>query len=137
MVLSSDCFAQEDNMNFSGGMVKVEYPSDPLPCKDSLTNYTFNCLGNDLNIHIPCNYLRTDFFQYTEGRILTIHYPDSSTISILCGTEANINLPGDNTKGYYFKKVVVKDYQIAYENVPGQKLRLFNKAFDLLNEDIK
>lgn len=106
-------------------------------CKDSLTNYSFNCLGSNLKIHVPCNYLRTDYFQYTEGQILTITYPDSSTIEILCGTQADISIQDNKTEGLFYKKVIVKGYQVIYENVPGHKLQLFNNAFELLNEDIK
>lgn len=86
---------------------------------------------------MPCNYLWTDYFQYTEGQILTIHYPDSSTISILCGYEAILSIQDNKTEGLHYKKVIVKGYQVTYANVPGQKLRLFNNAFELLNKDIK
>jgi hypothetical protein len=86
---------------------------------------------------VPCNYLRTDYFQYTEGEILTITYPDSSTIEILCGTQADISIEDNETNGLHHKKVTVKGYQLIYENVPEQKLRLFNAAFDLLKEDIE
>jgi len=86
---------------------------------------------------VPCNYLRTDYLQYTEGEILTIHYPDSSTISILCGTMAEISTEENKTKGLYNKNIIVKGYQITYADVPEQKLQLFNNAFKLLNEDIK
>jgi len=113
------------------------YPSNGLPCIDSLTNYFFSCLGKELKIHVPCNYIQTDYFQYTEGEILTIHYPDSSTISILCATQANLSIQDNKTKGLHSKKVIVKGHQITYANVPGQKVRLFNNAFELLNKDIK
>jgi hypothetical protein len=127
----------EDSTNFSGRLAKVVYPSNRLSCIDSLTDYSFNCLGNELKIHVPCNYLRTDYFQYTEGQILTIHYPDSSTISILCGYEASLSIQDNKIKGLYYKKVIVKGYNVTYANVPGQKLRLFNTAFELLDKDIK
>lgn len=126
-----------DSINFSGSITKVVYPSNRLPCIDSLTNYSFNCLGSKLKIHVPCNYLRTDYFQYTEGQILTIHYPDSSSITILCGTQADLSIEDNKTKELYDKKVIVKGYQITYENVPEKRLRLFNTAFELMNKDIK
>ena len=126
-----------DSTNFSGRLAKIVYPSNGLPCLDSLTDYSFNCLGKELKIHVPCNYLRTDYFQYTEGQILTIHYPDSSTIGILCGTQANISIQDNKIEGLHYKKVIVKGYQVIYQNVPRQKLRLFNYAFELLNKDIK
>jgi hypothetical protein len=126
-----------DSINFSGSITKVVYPSNPLPCEDSLISYSFDCLGNKLKIHVPCNYLRTDYLQYTEGEILTIHYPDSSTICILCGADADLSITDNKTKELYSKKVIVKGYQVTYENVPEQKLQLFNNAFELLNEDIK
>ncbi len=126
-----------DSIHISGSITEIIYPSSRRPCKDSLTNYSFNCFGNKLKIHVPCNYLRTNYFQYTEGEILTIHYPDSSTISILCGTEADLSIPDNKTKGLHHKKVIVKGYQLSYENVPEEKLQLFNNAFELLNEDIK
>ncbi len=126
-----------DSIHFSGSITKVVYPSNPLPYEDSLISYSFDCLGNKLKIHVPCNYLRTDYLQYTEGEILTIHYPDSSTISILCGTMAEISTEENKTKGLYNKNIIVKGYQITYADVPEQKLQLFNNAFKLLNEDIK
>jgi hypothetical protein len=127
----------DGSTNLSGRWAKVDYSSNRVTCKDSLINYSFNCLGNKLEIHLPCNYLRTDYFQYTEGEILKITYPDSSTISILCGTQANISIQDNKTNGLHYKKVIVKGYQVIYANVPGQKLRLFNTAFELLNKDIK
>ena len=126
-----------DSTNFSGRLAKVEYTSNRLMCRDSLTEYFFNCLGRKLKIHIPCNYLRTHHFPYTEGEILTITYPDSSSIGILCGSQANLSIQDNKTKGLNYKKVIVKGYQVIYQNVPGQKLRLFNSAFELLNNDIK
>ncbi len=123
-----------DSTHFSGRLTKVVYPSNRVPCKDSLSNFSVPCLGE---IPVPCNYLRIDYFQYTEGQILTIHYPDSSTISILCGSNANINIPENKTKNLHHKKVIIKGYQITYENVPEQRLRLFNYAFELLNKVIK
>jgi len=125
-----------NTIHFSGSKTKVIYPSRNA-CRDSLITYSFNCRGNDLKIHVPCNYLRTDYFQYTEGEILTIHYPDSSTISILCGADADLSITHNKTKEVYSKKVIVKGYQVTYENVPEQKLQLFNNAFELLKEDVK
>ena len=106
-------------------------------CKDSLTNYSLDCDGRKLEIHVPCKYLRTDYFQYIEGRILAIIYPDSSSIRILCGANADISIQDNKTKGLHYKKVNVKGYQVIYEDVPGQKLRVFDKAFELLKTDIK
>ncbi|MEO6547732.1 MAG: hypothetical protein ABIN94_07015 [Ferruginibacter sp.] len=126
-----------DSTNFSGRLLKVDYASNQQTFRDSLINYSFDCLGSKLKIHVPFNYSHIDYFQYTEGQILTIRYPDSSSISILCGTQANISIQESKTKGLHYKKVIVKGYQVIYENVPGQKLRLFNNAFELLNEDIK
>jgi hypothetical protein len=100
-------------------------------------NYSFDCDGSWQKIHVPCNYLRTDYLQYIEGQILTIHYPDSSTISILCGSNMDIGITDNKTKGLHYKKVIIKGYQLIYEDVPRQKLRLFNNAFELLNRDIK
>lgn len=126
----------EDSTHFSGRVAKVVYPSNQA-CKDSLTEYSFNCLGTELTIHVPCNYLRTDFFQYTEGEILIIHYPDASSISILCGTQASFSNAEASTNGLHHKNVIVKGYQLTYSNVPEQKLRLFDTAFELLEKDIK
>lgn len=126
-----------DSTNFSGRLTKVDYPTNQLACKDSLTVYSFDCLGSKLKIHVPCNYLRTDYLQYTEGQILTIHYPDSSNIGILCGTQANIGIQENKNRGLHYKKVIIRGYQVIYANVPEQKLRLFNKAFELLDSDLK
>lgn len=126
----------EDSTHFLGRVAKVVYPSNQL-CKDSLSEYTFDCLGNTLKIHVPCNYLRTVYFQYTEGEILTIHYPDASSISILCGTQASFSNAESSTNGLHHKNVIVKGYQLTYSNVPEQKLRIFETAFELLEKDIK
>lgn len=125
------------DIHISGSITKVVYPSKNLTFQDSLADYFFDCLGNKLKIHVPCNYLRTDYLQYTEGQILIIHYPDSSTISILCGTMTDLGVQDKKTIGLYDKKVIVKDYQITYANVPEQRLKLFNYAFELLDIDIK
>lgn len=106
-------------------------------CIDSLTKYSFDCMGSKIKIHVPCDYIRIDTFQYTEGEILTIVYPDSSNIMILCGAEANISIREDKALELYYKKVIVKGYQLIYDSVPKNKLHLFDKAFALLNEDIK
>ncbi len=128
----------EDSTNFSGKwLATVDYHSNRPTCKDSLSEYSFNCLGNNLKIHIPCNYLRTNYFQYTEGQILKITYPDSSTIGILCGTLADISVSDKKANGLNNKKVIVKGYQLTYDKVPNQKVRLFDKAFEQLNKDIK
>ena len=137
MLFTMDCFAQDESIHFSGGLVKVEYPSDPLACEDSLTRHSFDCLVRKLEIHVPCNYLHINYFQYSEGQIITIHYRDSSMISILCGTQADIAMQNKKTEGLHYKKVIIKGYQIIYENVPEQKLRLFNSAFELLNKDVE
>lgn len=86
---------------------------------------------------MPCNYLRTAYLQYTEGQILTIHYPDSSYIRILCDDMTTLCNEDNETNDLHHKKVIVKGYQITYDNVPEQKLQIFNKAFELLNKDIK
>jgi hypothetical protein len=130
-------FPVTDSIYFGGCITKVIYPSNRKTCKDSLTNYSFDCDGSWQKIHVPCNYLRTDYLQYIEGQILTIHYPDSSTISILCGSNMDIGITDNKTKGLHYKKVIIKGYQLIYEDVPRQKLRLFNNAFELLNRDIK
>ena len=130
-------FPVTDSLYYNGCITKVVYPSNRKTCKDSLTNYSFDCDGSSLKIHVPCNYLRTSYFQYAEGEILTIHYPDSSIINILCGSNADISIEDNKNNGLHHKKVIVKGYQITYANVPGQKLRLFNNAFELLNKDIK
>jgi hypothetical protein len=126
-----------DSTNYSGSVTKITYPTKRHFCQDSLTNYSFECLGNRLEIHLPCYYLRTEYLQYTEGQILTIFYPDSSTISILCGTQANLSIDEKKTNERYSKKVVVSGYQFTYTNVPKNKMHIFNKAFDLLNKDIR
>ena len=133
VVLRSDT----DSINFTGSIVKVVYPSNRMAGKDSLTDYSFDCFGSKLEIYVPCNYLRTDYFQYTEAQILTIHYPDSSRITILHGTQADLSIQNNKTRELHNKKVIVKGYQVTYQNVPGQKLQLFNTAFELLKKDIK
>ena len=130
--------ATEDSIHFSGEwLTKVDYHSNRPACKDSLTEYAFNCLGNNLKIHIPCNYLRTNYFQYTEGQILKITYPDSSKIGVLCGTQANISVSDEKNNGHHCKKVIIKGYQFTYDKVPNQKVHLFDKAFELLYKDIE
>ena len=105
--------------------------------EDSLTKYPLDCDGKKLEIHVPFNYLRTDYFEYTEGLILAIIYPDSSSIRILCGSNAEISIRDTKIEGLHYKKVNVKGYQVIYEDVQGQKLRVFDKAFELLKIDIK
>lgn len=130
-------FPATDSIYFDGCITKVVYPSNRRTCKDSLTNYSFDCGGSWLKIHVPCNYLRTAYLQYVEGEILTIHYPDSSIINILCGELTTLSIPEHKNNGLHHKKVTVKGYQITYANVPEKRLRLFNTAFKLLNRDIK
>jgi hypothetical protein len=130
--------ATEDSLHFSGRWSsKVDYHSNRPACKDSLTEYAFNCLGNNLKIHIPCNYLRTNYFEYTEGQILKITYADSSEVGVLCGTQADISVSDKKNNGLHCKKVIVKGYQFTYDNVPNQKVQLFEKAFKLLYKDIE
>lgn len=126
-----------DSTHFSGSIKKISYPSHLHKCMDSLTDYSFDCLGARLKIHVPCYYLRTDYLEYTEGQILTIHYPDSSSISILCGSLADLSIEDHKADGLFSKKVIVNGYQITYSNVPKRRLILFNTAFELLKKDIK
>ncbi|MCB0606020.1 MAG: hypothetical protein KDC25_14215, partial [Saprospiraceae bacterium] len=48
------------------------------------------CKNDSINICIPKGYLSTDTFNYMEGYIQTFIYPDSSTVSILCGANATL-----------------------------------------------
>ena len=92
-----------------------------------------------MQIRVPCNYLRTDVFWYTEGNILTIAYPDSSSIRILCGSNATIELKelSERNSKLFYKKVNVKGHELIYEDVPKNMVRIFDRAFDLLETDIK
>jgi hypothetical protein len=126
-----------DSIHFGGEVTKVEYPTGPVVCLEGLESFSLACLEKQLNIHIPCNRLRTEYFQYTEGEIVTIVYPDSSRISILCGTQADLSLSDKEASGRYQKKIVVKGYQLTYEDVSEARLPIFEKAFELLERDIK
>ena len=128
---------ETNDINTTGIITKVSYPSKNLLCEDSLTQYSFECLGKKLNLHVPCDYLRTSIFQYTEGQILTIHYQDSSTIRILCGYEAEINIKQELNDQLYSKKLEIDNYQITYEDVPKKRLKLFENSFGLMENDIR
>jgi hypothetical protein len=124
-------------INTTGIITKVSYPSKNLLCEDSLTQYSFECLGKKLNLHVPCDYLRTSIFQYTEGQILTIHYQDSSRIRILCGYEAEISIEQELKDQLHSKRIKIDNYQITYEDVPKKRLKLFENSFRLMENDIR
>jgi hypothetical protein len=133
VILDSNCV----DLHSTGCYTKVIFPSKQHLCIDSLTEYFIDhCDGRKLKLHVPCNFLKTEYFQYTEGEILSIHYPDSSQISILCGSLTTLSVSDKKNNGRYDKKVTIQGFQICYYDVPRHRLELFNKAFDLLYDDI-
>lgn len=105
-------------------------------CNDSLVSLSLECTFGKLNLEIPCDYVKADHFDYTEGTVWTISYTDSSSISVLCGFQANLSNSDKKKPGLFYKKVKVKGYEFTYDNVPKNRLSIFEKAFKLLDKEI-
>jgi hypothetical protein len=103
--------------------------------KDSLVPVKFRskCLGIDLKIRIPYGYNKPTYENSISGFYIVINYPDKSSIQICCDISSGLE-PSDNFKQDVFsKKVTVNGIEFCYYGVPKRRVRLFDKAFELLN----
>lgn len=101
--------------------------------KDSLVTIKFKCIDS-LSFKIPNGKYRTFYDNYEEGFLYSIVYWDGSYISILCGANAEIDLNKQKNANLYSRTEHVKGLKIIYENVTGERLYIFNEAFDLLSK---
>jgi len=104
--------------------------SDDIHNDDSLSTQYLEDGSRQLNLFIPSDYVQKDTMHYVEGLIVTFVYDDKSSITVLCGANANLQVSEDSAN-LYSRKIIVDGFQITYEQVPQSKLSLFNRAFDL------
>jgi hypothetical protein len=101
--------------------------------QERLVDFTLNC-HNTTILKIPEGYIWTDTSRYVEGHIVTVIYPDSSYISILCGANAELNLPSEQIKELYYRKKKFKGITILYQRVTPIRKKTFDKFFASLPE---
>ena len=96
--------------------------------RDSLVKFSFECKGKKKTFKIPAGHLSPKYSDHQAGKLITINYPDSSYIKILCGTYAL--LLSDNNTDLNERKEYVDDMTIVYEYVKNERLKYFKKSFD-------
>lgn len=101
--------------------------------KDSLVPVTFKCKGVDKTIKVPAGHKKPYHNNYEEGSIITISYPDSSYIAIICGSNAELNLKDENTN-LHGRKIYSDGLTIIYEHVRDKNLKYFERAFSKLEK---
>jgi hypothetical protein len=66
--------------------------------------------------------------------MFSIIYPDRSVITILCGYSADLVL-NDKKKYMFARKIKTKNGRaIIYESVKADRVDIFNRAFDLMEQ---
>lgn len=90
------------------------------------------CDNETLELHLPKGYLSKDTFQYMEGFIQTYVYADSSSVSILCGANASLNVRGSTKDGLHFRKIKYSGHDMTYDRVHPKMKQLFDEAFDIM-----
>ncbi len=117
LTLSHDCFSQSDQ-------------TAPL---DSLITFNFIC-RDSISVEIPSGTFKTQLDHYTEGFVISLLYSDASSISILCGSSAELNLNDTPLTKVFDRKEIANGLILRYQNVPAHRLAIFNEAFDALIE---
>jgi len=102
---------------------------------DSIQSVNLICENDTIEIYIPEEYVSTDTFNYMEGFIQTFIYPDSSTISILCGANATLCINEDQADGLYFRKIKFRHHDMIYERVTPEMKLVFDEAFDMMEKE--
>ena len=108
------------------GQTQIEKPD-----RDSLVKFSFECNGKKRTYKVPCGHLNPKYSEDHHGwRLITLNYPDSSFINILCGKYSL--LLSDNYRGedYFERKEYVDHLTIVYEFVKKDRLKYFEKSFN-------
>ena len=92
------------------------------------------CENDSITIYIPDGYLSTDTFNYMEGYIQTFFYPDSSTVSILCGANATLSIGEYEVDELYSRKINYKYHDVTYERVTSKMKAVFDESFDMMEK---
>ena len=90
------------------------------------------CEWDTTELILPTGWDSTDVFNYVEGFIKTYHYPDKSSVSILCGSNADLGVERNLTGN---RKIIVNGHQITYNHVPEEKIEVFNQAFNRMKNE--
>lgn len=70
-------------------------------------------------------------YEYLEGFVKMYIYRDKSSISIFCGADAHLSIDHDL---FNSRMIFLKGHEITFNNVPNERLKKFNEAFDKMVE---
>ena len=100
----------------------------------SVQNVNILCESDTITIYLPEGYSSIDTFNYMEGFIHTFIYPDSSTVSILCGSNAKLTLGKNQADELFSRKITFNYHDITYERVTAEMKVIFDEAFDMMEQ---
>lgn len=112
------------SVNFYG-QTQIEKPD-----KDSLVKFRFDCKEKTKIFKIPCGYLTPKYSEHEKGPLITINYPDSSHIKILCGTYSLLLSDNYRGEGFFERKEYIDNMTIIYEFVKKERIKYFEKSFN-------
>lgn len=115
-------------------LLNCQAQNEKLGLDDSLQLEIFNCRNDTFELKLPKGWIKTDIFNYEEGFIQSYIYSDLSTISILCGANAELNMTENKDNSLYYRKSNVGKRTITYERVRKERLIVFDYAFDKLEK---
>jgi hypothetical protein len=98
---------------------------------DTLSTQIFDCDSDSIELVLPLGWNKIENFEFMEGFIKTYSYLDGSTVSILCGSNAILDI-SDTTLNS--RKISIKGRELIYEQVPIERVSLFDDAFDFMEK---
>ncbi|MCB2376968.1 hypothetical protein LGH70_05210 [Hymenobacter sp. BT635] len=114
--------------SFVFGQAAPSFPPDltPISLDCGCTNTT------PRQLMLPNGYVATTPEWYEEGTIRMFRYADRSTITLLCGSNAQLRLPKRQKKGLYSRVEVLPGgcAFLLYTNVPAARVAVFNWTLD-------
>ena len=105
---------------------KIEYNFDEILIDD--------CMGERKKLYLPIGSTKSERTSYAEGFIETYNYSDKSVVSVLCGGNAELTFSKLFEKENYSRKEASLGRIIMYENVPKERKKEFDAAFDKMIE---
>ena len=116
-----------------------------------LKKFDYYCYSHLDSILLPFDFRGPDTFPFEEGSIISFTTHDSCIVSILCGSDAILNLDStylrietiksnksgsklyySSVKNRYARQDCIRNILIMYENATEQRKLKLDKIFDLL-----
>lgn len=101
----------------------------------SIETVELYCGGDTLSVHVPTGYLQMTVTNFMEGTIQSFIYEDKSSISILCGSNAILQVNPEGYDELFSRRIKFHKHDIIYENVSEDMRAIFDIAFDKMENE--